>query len=844
VATHPADRRRVHLKRYRAYASRAVQRGRLLSLVVILATVAFNSAAAQDDTSYAANNAPRVTSVDFEGAELFTRQQLLSRVRTQRNRRLFGIPGANWWLFLYRTGESGALGSGLGRVLMASGEAPALLDSSVVGADVERLRALYQQEGYRNARVEADVQTHSGGRLARVTFRIDAGDVTWLRRVSFEGLDRLSSDRRDALLRQSLLHSRRAEWVDSTSFVASDRRYSEPTLVEERRRILNFLRDEGFAAVARDSIRAIIFPERPDSFDVLIQVSSGPRYRFGDVRFVVEGPEGDVGLRTDSIRIDVSEGQGAPGVISTVMIGEGRLSPALLYRSMQFEPGDWFNQSELLATKRRLDASGVFAFTDLVPRHDLRPRNQIVPALPYQIEARTRPRHQVRFETFMLQRTGLVASENEVGAGVGVTYENANLFGGGETFRIRTTGSIAADVDSTILSSAQAEITTSITFPYFLFPFGALDRQLNLYDARTRVSLNLLSARRDNLALIIRGRGTALFRLEGQHSPTVTSYVDLLDLSISNPDTLTGFSEIFLDRVFGGNGDGRPVLDPVQQAQILEDYTQPQINNALRYTVRSSRANLLRRNRGYIYEGALEVGGNLPYVLDRYVFSPGEVEGSLPGLPFFGGDRDSRLLYRQYMRGVIDARQYRPIGPGTVLSGKLIGGFAAPLGQSNVIPFDRRFYAGGGSSVRGWGLRLLGPGAARFGEVGRADDFTNILGGDIKLEAGVELRQTLIRNLLAADWMLATFADAGNVWFGSRNPGFGDLPAGLPDGRFRASDFLGEIGIGSGLGVRLAWDYLVLRLDVAVKVHDPTRSGFLPDGLNRPVAHFGIGHAF
>jgi hypothetical protein len=74
LAAFPAGSRRVHLKRCRAYASGAAQRGRLLSLLVVLATVAFNSAAAQDDASYAEHNAPRVTSVDFEGAELFTRQ--------------------------------------------------------------------------------------------------------------------------------------------------------------------------------------------------------------------------------------------------------------------------------------------------------------------------------------------------------------------------------------------------------------------------------------------------------------------------------------------------------------------------------------------------------------------------------------------------------------------------------------------------------------------------------------------------------------------------------------------------------------------------------------------------
>src|SRR5690606_17643836 len=151
----------------------------------------------------------------------------------------------------------------------------------------------------------------------------------------------------------------------------------------------------------------------------------------------------------------------------------------------------------------------------------------------------------------------------------------------------------------------------------------------------------------------------------------------------------------------------------IRLAQLLEDYTQPQVNNALRYTFRSARVNPLRRERGYSYEAAAELGGNLPYLLDRWVFTPGTVEGSIPGLPFFGGsEAEDDLIYRQYVRTVVDLRRYRPISPRNVLAWKFIGGWAHPLGRATVVPFDRRFYSGGASSVRGWRLRELGPGGA------------------------------------------------------------------------------------------------------------------------------------
>lgn len=730
----------------------------------------------------------------------------------------------------------------LGDALMSVGEAPAYLDEALLTADVERLRALYHQEGFRSAAVRAEVDTVASGRRAHVTFHLDAGPATYLRRVRFEGAEMLSRQQRHDLARASLLRSRRAEWVDSLHFIAENRRFSEPMMLEERRRILSFLRDRGFASVTRDSVRAVVYPARPDSFDVTFTIAPGERYRFGDIRYVVVGPEPGAKPRSDTLGYPRDGSVG--GTVTVRIEGEERLRPRLLYESLQFRPGDWYDQSRLLATKRRLEGSGVFLFTDVIARFDqVEDGVEEAPRLPHRIDLRTRRRHQVRFETFMLQRSGLIGAENEIGTGAGVAYENANLFGGGESFRIRLSGSVAADVDSTFFTSAQTEVTTSLTLPYFIRPFGWIDRRLRLYDARTRFSFNLLTARRDNLNLIIRGRGSALFRLEAQHTATVSSWVDLLDFSISNPDTLSGFRAAFLDRVIGDDGEGGPVLDPVQRAQILEDYTQPQINNALRYTFRSVRVNPLVRDRGYSYELAAELGGNLPYMLDRFVFSPDSVETSLPGLPFFGGDRESRLAYRRYARLLGDLRQYRPLGRGTVVAGKVIVGISQPIGQSSVVPFDRRFYAGGGSSVRGWGLRLLGPGAARFGATG-ADELTNILGGDIKIEGSLELRQTLLRNLLAADWLSTLFVDAGNVWFGPRNPGFGaNLPA-ATDGRFRVPGFVTELGVGTGVGLRLAWDYLIIRLDVAYKLHDPARAGLMPDGLREPVIHFGIGHSY
>jgi outer membrane protein assembly factor BamA len=841
---------------------------------------------------------PIVRSVAVKGNEFFSDAELKRRIRTEPNREILSLPGVTWWRWIYQLGDSGLLGKRVGRALKASGEPPAYLDSTAISDDVERLRLFYEQQGFREAAVAVTVRDTETPDRVRVVFFVEPGPPTYVRRVTYEGLDRLTDDQKRRLVDEATIEpgdayenaldedaldedaSDEGASPNLLSYPTDGQRYQKPALLEERGRLLTFLRNEGYAAVTRDSIRAIIYEPSPDSFDVTFRVRPGRQYRFGDVFFGVTGTEPEAGIRTDTLQVSSEEHGGYRPPVVVRVEGDGRLGTSVLRRALQFEPGATYDRSKVLATKRRLEGTGVFAFTNISPqlRDTVRVDSVAEPYLPVRIEARTRRRHRVRAETFVLQRdpTGgdpsTTAIQNEFGVGVGVTYENVNAFGGGETFRVSTSGSVATGLDSTIVTSAQFEATTSLTLPYLIRPFDRLERVFDLINARTRLSLSFLTARRNDLGLLIRGRGSARLRLEMEHTPTLVSLVDVLDLSLSNPDALPQFEERFLRRVFG-DPQGGGITDPVQRTQILEDYTQPQINTALRYTLRSATVNPLRRDRGHLYEASAEIGNLIPLALDRFVFSPGTLEYSLPGL-FGTSDADTtsvggmpgadttatavqggRLIYRPYLRATVDLRRYHPLSRGTTLAYKAFAGVAFPIARPNRVPFDRRFFSGGATSVRGWELRALGPGGAALAvnETGRAisDDVANILGGDVKLETSVELRTTVLRNILGGNWMLASYVDAGNVWFGPRNPGLStdnDVREG-PDGTFRVPDFLTEIGVGSGLGLRIVWEYLVVRLDYAYKLHDPSPAN--DDVFNRGfgdsrarVLHFGIGHAF
>ena len=144
---------------------------------------------------------------------------------------------------------------------------------------------------------------------------------------------------------------------------------------------------------------------------------------------------------------------------------------------------------------------------------------------------------------------------------------------------------------------------------------------------------------------------------------------------------------------------------------------------------------------------------------------------------------------------------------------RVLAGIAIPYGNSEVTPYIKQFFMGGANSVRAYRLRMLGPG----GFTNPAPETRQIFPdqtGDIRLELNSEYRFTIVKFLKGA-----LFADAGNVWL--------LRPAEQrPDGEFEFSRFYKEIAIGTGVGVRLDFNFFVIRTDVSF----PLRKPELPEG--------------
>jgi hypothetical protein len=162
------------------------------------------------------------------------------------------------------------------------------------------------------------------------------------------------------------------------------------------------------------------------------------------------------------------------------------------------------------------------------------------------------------------------------------------------------------------------------------------------------------------------------------------------------------------------------------------------------------------------------------------------------------------------------------------------GGIAFPYGNSSMVPFEKRFYAGGANGVRGWSVRTLGPGA--YDSHNSVTDFINQC-GDISLILNLEYRNKLF-------WVFegAVFIDAGNIWTIRNYPN-------QPGGFFRFKTFYKEIALAYGLGLRMDFNYFLLRFDMGVKAHNPAygqeRWPLLHPDWHRDFSfHFSVGYPF
>ena len=478
--------------------------------------------------------------------------------------------------------------------------------------------------------------------------------------------------------------------------------------------------------------------------------------------------------------------------------GKLHLRQKVLDENTFIEAGELYSAAKLQNTYNHFGRLGAVRYTNIA--FEQRPDTTL---LDTRIQILTNKPSTISFQPEGTNTAG------DFGAAASLTYQNRNLFRGSETFSLQLRGAYEAIKGLEGYNNqnfTEYSVETRLSFPRFIMPFLSRDfRRRTL--ATSDVSLIYDTQDRPEFHRRVLTAGWSYqWRQQNRHD---NFRFDLLNL---NYVFMPWISETFK----------REYLDNESNQNVILRYNYEDIF-------------IMRTGFGYAYN-------NGHVALRSSVETAGNLFGAFSKL--FGGSKNDlgqyklfNIAYAQYVKGDFDYTQELMKGANDQLVFHIGLGLAYPYGNSKVLPFEKRYFSGGANSVRGWTVRSLGPGRYKDKD-GRINFITQT--GDIKLDLNVEYRAHLF-------WKFngAAFVDAGNIWTFREYEG-------QEGGQLKMNRLLNDLAVSYGLGLRLNFDYFILRFDLGMKAVNPAYEidseahyPLVHPKLSRDLAfHFAVGMPF
>lgn len=696
------------------------------------------------------------------------------------------------------------------RWLRRLGQAPVIYDENMTEASRRQLTQALVNKGYMGASVSADTTMSKDGRKVKVTYTLAPGKPHVIRSMNYEIADSAIAG---------------IVMADSSNFtLVPGSHFDRNALDAERTRLTSRLRNRGYYAFTKDYI-TFIADTAENSYDVDLTMTVMPprgrkggkvvdlgsthnKYVINRVIFVA----GSTSLNQEQLLADGN------GVMDTVVYkgitvvyptGDHYIVPSILEEKCFIRPGRDYSAKAVDRTYESLAQLGIIRSVNI----------EMVPAgnisgVEYLDAYIGLTRNKKQSVTFEIEGTN---SEGDFGFGVGMTYQHRNL---GHRSNLLTTKfrvnyeSLSGDL-SNLINDRYTEYAgeVGITFPKFMMPFLS-----SSFKRRSKASSELaLSANYQERPEYTRVIAGAAWKYKW-NSPDnrIRRTWDFLDINyVYLPESTIDF----VNQIAPTN----PLL-----RYSYEDHFIMRMRYRYSKTNRQIANSTLGRYKlqpwVYSLRVSAETAGNTLYAISS-LSNQKRDEGVYK---LFG------IQYSQYAKAEFDYSATRNFNDRHALAFHVGAGVAVPYGNSKVLPFEERFYAGGANGVRGWGVRTLGPGC--FDSHNSVTDFINQC-GDIRFDLSLEYRAKLF-------WVFegAAFIDAGNVWTIHNYEN-------QPGGKFRFNTFWKEIAVAYGLGLRMDFSYFLLRFDLGMKAHNPAMGQerwpiIRPDWKRDASFHFAVGYPF
>ncbi len=487
------------------------------------------------------------------------------------------------------------------------------------------------------------------------------------------------------------------------------------------------------------------------------------------------------------------ESQDTVTISSIEYIQDGRFfKPELLTTYLLLKENDRYDPSKSKLTSQRFSSIGTYKFVNI--RHEEKSQisaSDSIGLLETTIYLSPLNKRAVRAE---LQT--VVKSNNFAGPAFQITYSNRNLFRGGELLHIGAKIGYETQLTggkNSRLSSTQYGLNTELIFPR-LIPFGLI-KKFRYGVPKTKISLGMEYLNRSQLYTL--RTLSSIFGYSWRASRYIYHELNPISLNLVNlSNTTAAFDQILNENPFLASSFNQQFIGGLTYNFTYNELSNKRIKNPVFFTTN------------------LDIAGNALNLVSSNTDETGKKT-------FIG------LEFTQYAKADIDLRLHFTLGRDHKIISRLFAGLGIAYGNSDALPFSKQFYAGGPYSVRAFQIRTLGPGTyvPEINDSGSFFDQT----GDIRLEGNLEYRFPIYSILKGA-----LFLDAGNVWLRQENDA-------LPGGAF-SSNFLNELGVGTGFGLRVDIQNFVIRGDLAAPLSRP--SGLFDFEVKQPIFNFAIGYPF
>ena len=680
------------------------------------------------------------------------------------------------------------------------GSAPVIYDPSLTEASVKQLSTAFANKGYMNSTVTVDTLGNLDKKRMKVTYNVTFGQPHYVSSISYN----IPND----TLRELIL-------ADSAQFLVKQNSVFDRNLLdEERQGISERLRSKGYFAFNKEyitftadtaagekNVNLTMNLMRPYLSESMPYYTSHRPFYVRNVTFVTSYNPATMHNSTDFDEKDLVWHNDY-----RIFYGDDRyLRASVLEESCFISPGKQYNSKDVDRTYEAFGRLGIVKFVNI----ELVPVGEIDGKIwldAYVLLSRTKP----QTASVSLEGTN---SEGDFGFGVGLGYQHRNVFKGSEILNAKFKASyesLSGDLSGFIndnYSEYQAEL--GIRYPKFKAPFLKRSFKQKIL-AQTEFALNFNYQERPEYTRVIAGAGWRYLWSERTNKTRHT--FNLMDLNYVN---LPKSKSSFIENI------SNPLL-----RYSYEDHLIMRMGYSY-YHSNKKEANMMRKLYQpdvYTIRVATETAGNLLYGISNLIGQDKED----------GTYKVVGINYSQYFKVDADYSFTHSFNPKSSLAFHVGVGAAMPYGNSKVLPFEKRFYAGGANSVRGWGVRTLGPGS--YFATNSVNSFIYQC-GDIRLDLNLEYRAKLF-------WVLelGAFIDAGNIWTIRE---YEDQPGGV----FKFNKFYEQIALSYGLGIRMDFTYFLLRLDVGMKAHNPASGQerwplLHPDWGRDSAFHFSVGYPF